>query len=233
MIPIRDLDAVLNTTDETQEEQKDDEEIEIQEEQEAEPLAISNSPSMPTAAEVEEHRVTHIHFLRWCRECMMGRGTGEQRGRHQGREHAIAILGLDYFYITSRGIETRSEMALEYPETVDGTDKLEAARKSGIVVKCLIARCHQSKNIFGHVIQCKGVDEDKYVVDLVVKAVQWLGHVKIILKSDNEKAILALVSRALSTIRCNVMEIESVASEQSAKYDRQSNGGAEVGIRII
>ena len=62
MIPIRDLDSVLNAIDEAQEEQKDDDTVEIQEEQEVEPLVISNLPSMPTAAELEEHRVTHILF---------------------------------------------------------------------------------------------------------------------------------------------------------------------------
>ena len=78
------------------------EDVDIQDEGEVEPLVVSTSPVQPTAAEVEEHRVTHLPFRRWCRECMMGRGLGEQRGRHAGRSHSIAIVGVDYFFITSR-----------------------------------------------------------------------------------------------------------------------------------
>ena len=65
--------------------------VEIQDEEEAEPLAVSPSPLMPSAAEVEAHRITHIPFRRWCRECMMGRGIGEQRGRHAGRPTRLPL----------------------------------------------------------------------------------------------------------------------------------------------
>ena len=87
---------------------------------EAEPLKTAPSPTMPSAAEVEEHRISHIPFRSWCRECTMGRGLGEQRGRHQQREHKIAIVGVDYFYITTGGIQRRQEMAEEYPLNAEG-----------------------------------------------------------------------------------------------------------------
>ena len=54
-------------------------------------------------------------------------------------------------------------------------------------MKCIVIRDYPSKNVFGHVIPSKGVDEDRYTVSLVVQAIQWLGHVRIIVKSDNEK----------------------------------------------
>ena len=93
-------------------------------------------------------------------------------------------------------------------------------------------RCHQPKNIFSHVIPCKGPDDDKFVANLIVQAIQGMGHVKIILKSDNEKAVLAVVARALMSIRCTVDGVDGVTSEQSAKYDSQSNGATEAGINI-
>ena len=116
--------------------------VNIQEEDEVEPLVVSTSPVQPTAAEVEEHRVTHLPFRRWCRECMMGRGIGEQRGRHAGRSHSIAIVGVDYFFITSRGVESKNDIIGEFPEDEDGTKKLEAAREAGSIVKCIMIRCH-------------------------------------------------------------------------------------------
>ena len=124
-------------------------------------------------------------------------------------------------------------MSEQFPDSDDGFAKLEQARQDGSIVKCWVIRCHRSKNIFGHVVPKKGVDEDNFVVNFIVQAISWMGHVKVILKSDNEKAILSLVSRALVTIRCQVENITAVTSEQSAKYDSQSNGGTEIGIRIL
>ncbi len=86
----------------------------------------------------------------------MGRGLGEQRGRHRGRVHLIAIVGLDYFYITCNGLETRKDIAEKYPLDENGNKKLEMARRGGQVVKCLIVRCYSSKNLFAHVVPCKG-----------------------------------------------------------------------------
>ncbi len=144
-----------------------------EESQEVEPITTAPSPTAPSPAEIEEHRLTHIPFRNWCRECMMGRGLGEQRGRHRGRDHLIAIVGLDYFYITSNGLETREDIVKTYPLDKGGDQKLEAARRGGQVVKCLIIRCFSSKNLFAHVVPCKGSDEDKFVVGLILKAIAW------------------------------------------------------------
>ena len=92
--------------------------VEISEE--AEPLKVAPSPTMPSAAEIEEHRISHIPYRSWCRECVMGRGLGEKRGRHQGRDHGVAIVGIDYFYVTTRGIEKRQEMTDAYPLDAEG-----------------------------------------------------------------------------------------------------------------
>ena len=62
---------------------------------EAEPLTTAPSPTMPSASEAEEHRITHIPYRSWCRECVMGRGLGEKRGRHHQREHKVAVVGVD------------------------------------------------------------------------------------------------------------------------------------------
>ena len=58
--------------------------IEIRDEEavgEAEPMRMAPDPGQPTAAESEEHRVTHYPYRNWCRECVEGRALGEQRGR--------------------------------------------------------------------------------------------------------------------------------------------------------
>ena len=54
----------------------EDEVADDQEEEEVEPLRKATSPMMPSAAEVEEHRLTHVPYRCWCPECCMGRGLG-------------------------------------------------------------------------------------------------------------------------------------------------------------
>ena len=93
------------------------EEVEIHEE--AEPLTVAKDPKMPSPAEVAEHNITHWPFRSWCKFCNMGRGLGEQRGRHAGRTHTIPRVGIDYWYITSEGLKLRNE--LSHQETTEGT----------------------------------------------------------------------------------------------------------------
>ena len=204
----------------------DDGQIDGQEGEEVEPLRKAPSPAMPSAAEVEEHRLTHVPYRCWCPECNMGRGLGEQRGTHAGRAHEIPIVGVDFWYITTGGIKRRDE--------VKGTDEeVRTEREDGRIIKCLIVRCYATKSVFAHVIPSKGTLEDSYVVDLVCSDVAWLGHVKLILKGDNERALVALIDKSLKVLRCQVESLDSITAEHSQAYDSQSNGGTEVGIRAV
>ena len=196
---VRDSKYLMNTTgaddgdaatDETADDEQLQDEFEVEAE-EAAPLAVAPSPTMPSPAEVEEHRITHIPFRSWCRECTMGRGLGERRGRHLGREHKIPVVGVDYFYISNGDLKTRQE--LDFADGAEGDEKIATERQEGKLVKCLVLRCHQSKNVFGYVIPCKGVDEDLFAVKLVVQAVAWMGHIRVIVKSDNEASLLSMV----------------------------------------
>ena len=107
-------DPVIDT------EQGEDEDGVVEISEEVEPIKTAPSPTMPSAAEAEEHRVTHYPFRSWCRECVMGRGLGERRGRHRDRDHRIAIVGIDYFYITSKGLVKRDDMVEEYALDAEG-----------------------------------------------------------------------------------------------------------------
>ena len=194
-------------------------------------VKIAVSPKQPTDAEREEHRVTHCPYRSWCRECVEGRGLGTHRGQHVDRCHSVPRVGIDYFFITNKGVQKKKD--LELPEGEEGERKLLEARRRGEIIKCIIIRCHESKALFAHVVPCKGLDEDGFVVGLVVSAVTWLGHVKLILKSDNEPALLALVKRSLEAVRFKVEAVESISDEHNVKHDSQGNGGTEVGIRAV
>ena len=214
-----------------------DDQVEIQPEQEAADLKIAFAPTKPSAAEIEEHRVTHYPYRSWCDECREGRGLGEHRGRHAGRSHDIPRVGIDYWYITTGGLKTRQDITNEFPQDEGGETSLTAARENATIMKCLIVRCHESKAVFAHAVPVKGRDEDNYVASLITTDVAFMGHVKLIIKSDNEPALLALAHAALLEIKCQAQKGEipttHVSTEHSPEYESQSNGGTECGIRQV
>ncbi len=196
---------------------------------EAAALKMPSIPTLPPKSIVEDHRRAHWPYRTWCKFCNMGRGLGEQRGSDQA--HDIARVGIDYFFITKESFKLRKE--LEHPETEEGEKMVQADREAGRIIKCVLVRCHETKSVFAHIVPCKGVDEDNYVVDIVCSDIAWLGHVKILLKTDNEKALLKLVRRALIELKCQVSDLQTVSDEHSVAYDSQSNGGTEVGVRNV
>ena len=77
------------------------EEVEIDESEDPEPLRVLADPGQPTAEQLELHRLTHWPYRSWCKWCVMGRGRGAPHTASSSC--TIAIIGLDYFFITTRG----------------------------------------------------------------------------------------------------------------------------------
>ncbi len=194
-----------------------------------EPLRRPANPVRPPGAVVEEHRLCHWPYRSWCDECVRGRGLGDQH-RINPRPHDIPIIGVDFWYITKGTILKRGE--LEHPKIPDGDTEVTTARREGRLVKCLIIRCYATKNIFGHVVPVRE-DEDELVKNWICSAAAWLGHSRILLKSDGEPYLVSIVKRALETINCEVKDVESAGIERSHPYDSKSNGATEIGVKII
>ncbi len=198
--------------------------------EEVEPLKIAPSPQKPSAADVEEHRVTHIAFRSWCRGCVEGRALGEQRGHAADAcEKKIAVVGMDYFFNTAKRVRHKKAEAMTeldaFPE-----ETFTAVRLEGKVVKNIIARCASTKLLYAHQVPVKGVDEDKHVVKLVCDDLGRIGHAEIILKCDNEPAIKRVISKALVLAKVDVADLEVISKEHPEKYESQSNGMVGVGI---
>ena len=83
-------------------------------------------------------------------------------------------------------------------------EKAEADEGS---VTILAVRDSATKAVFGHVVPRKGIDEKKFAVDALVSDIVWLGHTKVVLKSDNEPAILKLLSESLRVLRTQGLEM--------------------------
>ena len=76
-----------------------------------------------------------------------------------------------------------------------------------------------TKSMYAHVIPCKGVDEDRHVVKLLVADIQLMGHVRMLLKSDNAPSIRRLLEECLMEIKVKVEDLEQVSKEFPGKYE--------------
>ncbi len=146
---------------------------------------IHRCPGQPTRAEIEAHRDSwHLNFRSWCPECVAGRATGEQH-RRRPQEYAVPILAFDYLLITKDQRVVRRD---------------EEHEKGNIIMKVLVAKDSASKAIFAHAVTNKGPGEDRYAVNCLVEDIKWLGHTAVGLKSDNEPAIVKLLTEVLTAM---------------------------------
>ena len=93
-------------------------------EEETEPIRGAQDPGQPTARQVEDHRRSHLPYRLWCKWCVMGRGRGRPHRRTSGSD--IAVIGLDYFFITREGVKKREE--LDFNADEQGQKEAEEAR---------------------------------------------------------------------------------------------------------
>ncbi len=203
-----------------------------------EKIKVAHDPQQPSAGEVEDHRVSHYPFARWCRECVEGKALGEQHRSRPDRKREIPIIGLDYFFITAEhGVLRKSELA----RVVDAANSTEAemeaaiedARKRGALVKCLILRDSETKVIWAHVVPVKGLDEERHVLTIVCNDLKWLGHTQMIIRCDNEPALKAMAEEAILAAKARIGNLDSLSREAPEPYESQSNGMTEIGVRAI
>ncbi len=93
------------------------------------------------------------------------------------------------------------------------------------------SRYTTSGSIFAHVVQKKGVEEDRYSVDKLADDIAWLGYSEITLKSDNEPAIVQLLEEVLEALK--VSSIDKAMEEHPAPYDSKGNGAAENAVKQV
>ena len=86
----------------------DAEEIVQSQEEDTQPMKTMPTPEMPTEAEVEEHRIDHLPYRNWCRECVEGFGREDA---HTCKEvpRTVPVVSMDYLFL--------SRMCFFLPET--------------------------------------------------------------------------------------------------------------------
>ena len=110
----------------------------------------------------------HGVFRSWCPHCVKGRAESYGHVRKVQGERDVPTIELDYMYMHS---------------------EQEKEEEKGMPI--VAAKDSKTKMIMARVVPCKGVDS--YAVETVKKMVERFGQKKkIIMKTDNEPAILAL-----------------------------------------
>ena len=121
----------------------------------------------PSQREVEEHNLDHGGFRSWCPHCVKGRAESYGHVKKVQNEGDVPTIGIDYMYMHS---------------------EQEQEEEKGMPI--IAAKDNRTKMIMARFVRSKGLDI--YAVETVKKMVERLGYKKVIMKSDNEPAILAL-----------------------------------------
>ena len=87
------------------------------------------------------------------------------------------------------------------------------------------------KALSAHVVPVTGVDESGFVAKALVDDVVWLDCTKVVLKTDNEPAILQLLQELLWDLRID--GLDQVMYENWPEHGPQFNGNAEVRAKLV
>ena len=68
-------------------------------------------------------------------------------------------------------------------------------------VRVIVAYCGGSRSLFMHVVLSKATSMDKFAAERIVEDIGYLGRTRVILRSDNEPALLLLVGDAWKGLR--------------------------------
>ena len=145
---------------------------------------------------------THVPFRSWCPFCVTGKAPQDQHRRTQQGPGGVAKLSIDFAFM---GAGQEEEQGGHNPIIVLEDDT--------------------SKVITAHIVPKEGVDE--HTVARIAQDIKNLGYKKIILKSDQEPAILALKEEIRRTLDIDVIMEESPVGES------QSNGRVERAVRTV
>ena len=173
--------------------------------QEESPDAIGvRKPTLPTQKEIDDHMLNHMPFRNWCPHCIRGRAKAHPHlsKSDEDRISSVPVVSIDYAFMSNRQVK--------------GEEK-------GMPI--LVMKDRESKQIKSRVVPAKGTNG--FAIQVLNDFLNGLGYRKVILKSDNEPAILALKDRAKKE---NTID---VVLESGVTHDSQTNGDIESGIQVF
>ena len=164
----------------------------------------------PSQEEVDRHELTHLPFRSWCQHCVFGRAKNDPHFASKGPESEgvsdISTVSLDYMYLDEKG-NVREEI-------VEGKGN-----------PIIVVHDSTSKRIFSAALLQKG--DNDYAVKKVVNWIHSLGYKRIILKGDQEPALVTLRERIKTLFKGEIVPESSPVGESS------SNGAIENSVQQV
>jgi hypothetical protein len=163
----------------------------------------ARDPGAPTRAEVEAHEATHLPFRIWCKECVAGRRDNPAHLRVPREPGGVPEVGFDYAFVRKD----------------DEAD----------TVTLLVMKDRDSRAVRVWVVPVKGVGADMaHAVQRAVEGVHDLGHRgAVVVKTDNEPALLALREAIMGQLHEGAIPVQPVPGESA------SNGAMENGVKLF
>ena len=142
----------------------------------------SHGPSRArrTRQEREDHNAAgHVPYSSWCRACVAQRGGSDAHPTSRSLVSATTTFGIDYGYLEDKVTLGEQEAG---PSFLPPPSPL---------LPVLVTRSSTTQVTTADVLSCKGTAHP-WCVQALVRAIAATGDAKIILRSDNERAILDL-----------------------------------------
>jgi glutaredoxin len=180
---------------------------------------VKVSSDMPSKEDVDSHMVTHIPYRSWCDHCVRGRAVNDHHPKKKSEESSVPVISIDYAY---------------FGETSEERKERKEKEKNGEDVKrgdmpFVVVKDRKSKKMWAYIVREKGVNP--YAVKKLAKILSGTGYRRVIIKSDQEPAVMSLkeaVKRELDLevevafeeslmVRSKMLSIESEVKSGSLK----------------
>ena len=163
-------------------------------------------PTEPSRADREKHELTHLPFEEWCRHCVMARSqcAPHRKSKKHSDAKEVPVMSGDFCFMG------REEQV--------GTNPI------------FVMRDHATRKTFAHMVVGKSTSREEYsayLVNAVLRDIEHMGHKKMVFKTDQESAMVALQERIRQS-RSDPTVLENSPVEQS-----QANGVVEKAVQEI
>ena len=196
----------------------------VEEGEEATNLRVIPSPTPPSRQEMLEHNLTHWPFRSWCKHCVAGKAkaSGHRSSGNTGSSE-VPVISMDYAFMGDRDAED------EDADTADAEAKFDRDESDESKVKILVARDSKSRVCAAIPVPRKGLDQEDWNLKESLRFLEFLGYSNIVLKSDQERALGALIRK----IRTHRGDQTQTMQEHSPVGDSSSNGLVERTIQTV
>ena len=165
-------------------------------------------PMKPSDQEITTHEACgHYPYRDWCRACVGSAGRSDAEKRRHEEQNSLLVASMDYGFFT------------------DGDDGEHTRGATPFLVNL-----KPTMMIWSTPVQCKGVDDQEAIKE-TVKSLNRLGFSELIVRSDNEPAMLAFRNAVIRELK-ERFGVRAIA-QAPPKYDSASAGTVENAIKQV